>query len=259
MDNKKILGMTTAGRILGEVLEELIAYTAPGVTEIEIDDLAERLIRKKGGKPGFKKVPGYHHAICVSTNNVVVHGIPSKRKLSERDIIGIDCGVFYEGYHTDMAETRRVSTTDKGQLTTDSSSDKFLVVGKKALFAGIREARAGNRVGHISQAIQNIVESAGYSVVRSLVGHGVGKSLHEELEIPGYLAAKIEKTPLLVPGMTIAVEVIYNMGKPDVVYERNDDWTISTEDESLSGLFERTILITEKNPRLLTRLKSDKI
>jgi len=114
-------------------------------------------------------------------------------------------------------------------------------------------------VGHISQAIQNIVESAGYSVVRSLVGHGVGKSLHEEPEIPGYLAAKIEKTPLLVPGMTIAVEVIYNMGKPDVVYERNDDWTISTEDESLSGLFERTILITEKNPRLLTRLKSDKI
>lgn len=260
MDNKKNLRMTTAGKILSEVLNELIALTKPGITEIEIDALAQKLILKKGGKPGFQRVPGYRHTICVSTNNVVVHGIPSKRVLKEGDIIGIDCGVFYEGYHTDMAETILVSTIDKKRLTIDKNLEKFLETGKRALFVGIREARPGNKVGHISKAIQETVEEAGYSVVRSLVGHGVGKSLHEEPEVPGYLAGgKIQNTPPLKPGMTIAVEVIYNMGKPEVVYDRNDDWTISTEDGSLSGLFERTILITETGPKLLTKLSGDRV
>ena len=160
MDVKKIESMESGGRILGEVLSELIEFVAPGVSEIELDSLAEKLILKKGGKPGFKKVPGYKHTICVSTNDVVVHGIPTDRKLAAGDIIGIDCGVFFEGFHTDMAETIIVQNSEFRIQNSNKSIDRFLETGKKALFAGIHEATAGNRVGHISQAIQNIVESA---------------------------------------------------------------------------------------------------
>ena len=261
MDAKRIENMKIGGRILGEVLSELIKFVAPGVSEIELDSLAEKLILKKGGKVGFKKVPGYKHTICVSTNDVVVHGIPTDRKLATGDIIGIDCGVFFEGFHTDMAETLCVSTVDNQQLTIDQKKvERFLEAGKKALFAGIKEARVGNRVGHISRAIQAIIEGAGYSVVRNLVGHGVGKALHEDPEIPGYLSQKIDLTPALFNGQTLAIEAIYNMGNHEVVYDRNDDWTIRTRDGSLSGLFERTILITEEGlPEILSRLSDDPI
>jgi len=260
MDAKKIETMKAAGAILGEVLESLLRYVKPGVSEIEIDQLAEKLIRARGAEPGFKKVPSYKHTICISTNDVVVHGVPTKKVLKEGDIVGIDCGVFLDGYHTDMAETLRVSTIDNRQLTIDQKKiDKFLETGKRALFAGIKEARVGNRVGHISRAIQTVIESAGYSVVRSLVGHGVGRELHEAPEIPGYLSTSIGQTPILKSGMTIAIEAIYNMGKHNVVYTRGDDWTIATEDGSLSGLYERTVLITENGPELLTKLSTDKI
>lgn len=261
MDVKKNECMKIGGRILGEVLEELINFATPGVSEIELDKFAEKLIIKKGGKPGFKQVPGYNHAICVSTNDVVVHGIPTNRKLILGDIIGIDCGVFFEGYHTDMAETLRVSTVDNQQLTVNKNDEieKFLKTGREALFAGIKQAKVGNRVGHISQAIQSVIEGAGYSVVRSLVGHGVGKSLHEKPEIPGYLFQKIDQTPLLFAGQPLAIEAIYNMGRYDVVYGKDDDWTISTKDQSMSGLFERTVLVIDNGPELLTRLKNDRI
>ncbi|MBI4091737.1 MAG: type I methionyl aminopeptidase [Candidatus Levybacteria bacterium] len=260
MDSKKIETMKAAGAILGEVLELLLKYAKPGVSEIEVDSLAEKLIRERGAEPGFKKVPSYKHTICVSTNDVVVHGVPTKKVLKEGDIVGIDCGVFLNGYYTDMAETIRV-TTDSSQLTTDSNDkvEKFLVVGKKALFAGIKEARVGNRVGHISREIQSIIEGAGYSVVRNLVGHGVGKSLHEAPEIPGYLSRKIDQTPELSAGQTLAIEAIYNMGGHEVVYDRGDNWTIATRDRSISGLFERTILVTENGPELLTQLSTDKL
>lgn len=259
MDTSKIDNMRRAGKILGEVLEKVSNSIAVGVSELDLDRLAEELILKKGGLPGFKKVKGYHHTICVSTNDVVVHGIPTQRVFREGDIVGVDCGVYFDGYHTDMAETLRVSTINNSQLTIDKNVDKFLNTGKMAMFAGIKQARVGNRVGHISQAIQKIVEGNGYSVVRSLVGHGVGKSLHEAPEIPGYLNKTIDKTPLLKAGMTIAVEVIYNMGRSEVAYTEGDDWTIVSEDRSLSGLFERTILITENGPELLTRLSTDKL
>lgn len=250
--------MTHAGKILGETLTELVSWVKPGVTELEIDQKAEELIVKKGGEPGFKRVEDYHHTICISVNDVVVHGIPKRRKIHEGDVVGIDCGVYYNGYHTDMAETIVISDS---KLRTKQlvSIDRFLATGKKALIAGILAARGGNRVGDISSAIQSIVEANSYSVVRSLVGHGVGRELHEEPEIPGYLEGKIENTPLLVPGMTIAVEVIYNMGKPNVIYEGSDDWTISSEDGSLSGLFERTIQITDGAPIVLTPLGGESI
>jgi methionyl aminopeptidase len=176
----------------------------------------------------------------------VVHGIPKERVLEAGDIIGIDCGVYLEGYHTDMAETVVVGPAN------DENIKKFLRVGKQAMYNGILQAKRGHRVGHISRAMQETIEGSGYSVVRSLVGHGVGKELHEDPEVPGYLEREIRKTPQLVEGMTIAVEAIYNMGKVGVKYDGSDDWTIVSEDGSLAGLFERTIVISEDGPELIT-------
>lgn len=252
MDSSKIEIMRQAGKILGEVLETVMNSIVPGVTEIELDRLAEKLIIEKGGEPGFKKVPGYKHTICVSTNNVVVHGIPTNRVLKEGDVVGVDCGVFLKGYHTDMAETIRVGNTKNDAI------DSFLAIGKHALFRAIGKAKTGNLVGHISREMQK-VEEKGYSIVRSLVGHGVGKQLHEEPEIPGYLNKSIDKTPILKNGQTIAIEIIYNMGKRDVVYTEDDDWTIVTKDRSISGLFERTVLVTDKGPQLITAFSTDKL
>lgn len=247
--------MKTGGHMLAEVLSAVMDAIKPGVTELELDQLAERLIREKGGEPGFKKVKGYHHTICMSTNDVVVHGIPGGYAFQEGDVVGVDCGVYYKGFHTDAAETIRVSaprTRNQESRTAKDDIDRFLEVGKIALNEGIAQAIVGNRVGHISQVIQAIVEKEnGYSIVRSLIGHGVGRELHEEPEVPGYLVGKIEKTPLLQAGMTIAVEVIYNLGKKDVSLD-SDGWTIRTSDGSVAGLFERTIVITENGPIILT-------
>jgi methionyl aminopeptidase len=248
--------MRKGGRILGEVLSEVVKAVKPGVTELELDGLAERLIREKGGEPGFMKVPGYKHTICACTNDVVVHGIPREYALKENDVICIDCGVYYGGFHTDMAETVRV-TNNKQQATSNNEEvDKFLMVGKRALNEAIAQAVVGNRIGHISRTIEQIVEKEhGYGVLRSLIGHGVGRQLHEDPEVPGILQGPLEKTPLLKEGMTIAIEVIYNMGSPDAVYAGTDDWTIVSEDGSLSSVFERSVLITANGPEILTPMQ----
>ena len=249
---EEILLMREGGKILASVLLELLKNIKPGVSELEIDRFAETLILKKGAKPGFKEIKGYNNSICVSTNNVVVHGVPTNYKFKAGDVVGIDCGVFYKGFHTDAAHTVRVQNSKLKTQNSKDGIDKFLTTGEKALDEAIKTAKAGNRVGHISRTIQNVVEKEGYSIVRSLVGHGVGRTLHEEPEVPGFLDRKIIKTPILKKGMTIAIEVIYNMGKPDVVYKNGDGWTISTEDKSISGLFERTILIAKEGPVILT-------
>jgi methionyl aminopeptidase len=239
--------MQVGGKMLADTMWEVCAAVKPGMTEIEVDAMADRLIKEKGGEAGFKKVEGYFHATCISTNEVVVHGIPSAYVLKDGDIIGIDCGVFYKGFHTDMSETVRVGTPKQDVI------DKFLKVGKQALESGIKQAKLGNHVGDISKAIQDIVEvQNGYSVVRSLVGHGVGEELHEDPEVPGYLQGKIEKSPVLKEGMVIAIEVIYNMGGPDLAFANNDGWTLQTKDGSLAGLFERTLAITKDGPLILT-------
>ena len=240
---KKIEVMREAGKILGEVLFEVMNAIKPGVTEIELDKLAERLILEKGAEPGFKKVDGYEHSICVSTNDVVVHGIPKDRELKNGDIIGVDCGVYLNGYHTDMAETKIVGETSNPEVV------RFVEAGKKAMFAGIRQAKVGRRVGHISQAMQEVMEGSGYSVVKSLVGHGVGKELHEEPEIPGY--GEIGTGPALKSDMTLAIEVIYTKGKYDLVLEK-DNWTYSTADKSWGGLFEMTVIVGKQKAEVLT-------
>jgi len=242
--------MQHGGHILAVVLNEVMDAAVPGITELELDALAEKRIRELGGEPGFMKVAGYHHTTCFSTNDVVVHGIPSAYKIQEGDVVGIDCGVFYKGFHTDMSESKIVRSS---KFKVKNEVNKFLEIGKQALNEAIKVAVIGNRIGHISQTIQQIVEKeAGYSVVRSLIGHGVGRELHEAPEVPGYLIGNINRTPELKEGMTIAVEVIYNMGKPDVVLDR-DHWTIRTMDGKLSGLYERTIAITKDGPLMITQ------
>lgn len=256
--------MRQGGRILAQVLDEVLKNVKVGVSELELDKLAEKLILEKGATPGFKKVEGYKHTICISTNDVVVHGIPTVYKLKEGDVVGIDCGVYYKGFHTDSAHTVRVQSSPlrsaeqnfEGQAKLKTQKydkiDSFLKTGEKAMWEGIKAARFGNRVGDISRAIQEIVEGEGYAVVRSLIGHGVGRQLHEEPEVPGFLYEPILKTPLLKIGMTIAIEVIYNMGKSDVEYCNGDGWTIKSKDNSLSGLFERTIAIAKEGTIILT-------
>lgn len=238
--------MQHGGHILATVLGEVMDAIKPGVTELDLDRLAERRIREMGGEPGFMKVDGYKHTTCMSTNDVVVHGIPTDYALKEGDVVGVDCGVFYKGFHTDMSDSRIV----EGKA--DKEVSKFLAIGKTALDEAIAQAVIGNHIGHISKTIQDIVEKQnGYSIVRSLIGHGVGRELHEEPEVPGYLHGKLEKTPKLREGMTIAVEVIYNMGTPEVMLDR-DHWTIRTADGKIAGLYERTIAITKDGPLMLT-------
>lgn len=249
---EEIEKMVEGGKILSEVLREVLKHTKPGLSGLELDRLAEKLILEKGGEPGFKKVRDYKHALCVCVNDVVVHGIPTDYKLKEGDVVTIDCGVYCKGFHTDSAQTVRVQSAKLKAQNLDRI-DKFIQTGERALEEGIKVAKAGNRVGNISKAIQDIVEKQGYSIVRSLVGHGVGKQLHEAPEVPGFLTGSIDKTPVLTEGLTLAIEVIYNMGKPDVVYANNDGWTIKTRDGSLSSVFEKTIAITKTGAIILTK------
>ncbi|PIP74396.1 MAG: type I methionyl aminopeptidase [Candidatus Levybacteria bacterium CG_4_9_14_3_um_filter_35_16] len=250
---EEIEKMRIGGKILADVVFEVLNRAKPGITELALEKFAEELIIKKGGFPGFKKVKGYKFATCISTNDVIVHGIPGNYSLKEEDVFGLDCGVYYEGFFTDMSETIRVRNS-KFEIRNSKLDeiDEFLETGGFALNEAIKKAKIGNRVGHISKTIQDIVEDKGYSVVRDLIGHGVGRKLHEEPGIPGYLVGKIGNTSLLKEGMTIAIEVIYNMGKSGIRYS-DDQWTIRTQDKSLSGLFERTVAITKKGPVILTR------
>ncbi len=249
----EIKKMEEGGEILGDVLSQVLKKVEEGVSELELDQFAQEQILKKGAYPAFKKVEGYRHSLCIATNEVVVHGVPTDCRFKNGDVVGIDCGVYYKGFYTDMSETVSVSTNNKQQTTNNKDGiDRFLETGKSALDEAIGQAVAGKRVGNISQTIQNIIEGQGYSVVKSLIGHGVGRALHEEPEVPGYLAGNIKDTPLLEKGMTIAIEVIYNMGKDEVVYKNKDGWTISTKDRSISGLFERTVAIMANGPKILT-------
>lgn len=232
--------MGEGGRRLKRVFDEVLPQIRAGVSKKEIDQKVEELILKFGGQPSFKMVPGYHWASCITVNEEVVHGIPNEYLFKEGDMVSLDAGMYYKGFHTDRAETIKIQDT------------KFLEVGKLALKLAIGAARPGNRVGHISLVIQKTVEKAGFNVVRSLTGHGVGKKLHEEPQIPCFLKNKLEKTLLLKEGMTLAIEVIYCTGSPNLALSP-DHWTLVTKDGKIAGLFEETVAVTGNGPLVLTQ------
>lgn len=237
--------MREAGRILAMVHEELGKAIKPGISTLDIDRLGERIIRSYGCIPSFKNYNGYPASICVSVNDEVVHGIPNKHRiLHEGDIVSLDAGVIYHGYHSDAARTHAVGNVS-------AEAQKLMDVTKQSFFEGIKYAKAGNHLNDISSAIQAYAESFGYGVVRDLVGHGIGEHLHEEPEVPNF--SQRRKGIKLMPGMTLAIEPMINAGRPDVAW-LDDDWTVVTDDGSLSSHYENTILITEDGPEILSML-----
>ena len=235
--------MREAGRILAKVHEELGKAIQPGMSTLDIDRLGEKLIRGFGCVPSFKNYNGYPASICVSVNNEVVHGIPNKHHIiQEGDIVSLDAGVIYKGYHSDAARTHAV-----GQISPEAQ--KLIDVTRQSFFEGIKFAKAGNHLNDLSSAIQAYAESFGYGVVRDLVGHGIGSHLHEDPEVPNF--SRNRKGIKLVPGMTLAVEPMINIGTPNVEW-LDDDWTVVTKDGSLSAHYETTILITDGEPEILS-------
>lgn len=242
---REIQLMREAGKILAEVHNQLEEIIAPGITTLDIDRKGEELIRKAGCIPSFKGYEGYPASICVSVNDEVVHGIPNKKhRLFEGDIVSLDAGVIYNGYQSDAARSYGV-----GKI--DAEAQRLLDVTKESFFRGIEYARAGNHLYEISSAIQKYVEDNGFSVVRDLVGHGIGKDLHEEPQIPNF--KPIGKGIKLRPGMTLAIEPMVNAGKYEV-WILEDDWTVVTRDGTNSAHYENTVLITEGDPEILSLL-----
>lgn len=235
--------MRKAGEILAKTHDELANALHPGMSTLDVDQLGEKIIRSFGCIPSFKNYNGYPASICVSVNDEVVHGIPSRQRiLKEGDIVSLDAGVIYKGYHSDAARTYGIGTISP-------EAQKLIDVTKQSFFEGIKFAKAGNHLNDISSAIGQYAESFGYGVVRDLVGHGIGTHLHEDPEIPNFVMKR--KGILLQPGMTLAVEPMINAGRPDVVW-MDDDWTVVTDDGSLSAHYENTILITDGEPEILS-------
>ena len=234
--------MSRAGTVVAQTLALVEEHLQPGITTGELDALAEEFIRSHGGVPTFKGYKGYPAATCLSPNSMVVHGIPGKVKLENGDILSVDVGVTLDGFVADSAWTYPV-----GAISPDAQ--RLLDVCKAALEAGIAEARPGNSVGDISRAVQTVTEDAGFSVIRSLVGHGVGRSMHEDPQVPNFVSSY--KGPELKEGMTIAIEPMITAGGPDV-FIHDDDWSISTADGSLAAHFEHTVAVTAAGPRILT-------
>lgn len=240
--------MSRASRIVAQVLEALRHQIKPGVTTGDLDGFAEKFILDRGGRPAFKgyqvRDQVYRHALCVSVNEAVVHGIPSGRVLKEGDIVGLDVGVVVDGYYGDAAITVPV-----GVIT--EQARRLLQVTEEALHKGIAQAVVGNRISDISHAVQAHAEAASFSVVTEFVGHGIGRKLHEEPQVPNY--GEPGKGPRLKPGMTLAIEPMVNLGRPETAHLA-DGWTAVTRDGSLSAHFEHTIVVTEAGPRILTKL-----
>jgi methionyl aminopeptidase len=243
---QEIEQMAAAGRVVVETLALLGEHVRPGVTTGELDRIADEFIRSQGGAPTFKGYRGYPAAICTSPNEMVVHGIPGRRALSGGDILSVDVGVTLGGFVADSAYTFAV-----GEISAEA--ERLIEVCEAALAAGIEQCRAGNRLSDISHAIQTVTEDGGFSVVRSLVGHGIGRTMHEDPQIPNYGAPG--RGPQLAPGMTLAIEPMINAGGPGI-YVHEDEWSISTDDGSLSAHFEHTVAVTDDDPRVLTASKA---
>jgi methionyl aminopeptidase len=252
-NQQEIAVMREGGGKLWNILQILLREAQVGVSLLSLEEIAQEGIRKADASPSFSTVKGYKWATCLCVNDEVVHGIPSMRMLEDGDFLTIDIGMIYKGFHTDCAWTKIIRTQNSKVKTQNyEEKERFLTVGEDALKKAIGVAKAGNRVGHISQIIEQTITDAGFSVVRSLTGHGVGKTLHEEPMIPEYLDKPLEKTPLLTSGMTLAIEIIYAMGKGVIAYSKDDGWTLATKDRSLTAVFEKTLAIGEEETFVLT-------
>ena len=244
--SREIELMKVAGKYLEEVHERLAEHIKPGITTWELDKIGEEMIRSLGCTPNFLNYNGFPASFCISLNDEVVHGIPSHSKvIQEGDLVKIDAGLIYTGYHSDAARTYAV-----GEVSPEAR--QLMDVTKQSFFEGIKQAKAGNHLYDISAAIGDYAESFGYGVVRDLVGHGIGTHLHEDPQIPNFRQHR--RGLRLMPGMTLAIEPMINIGRADVEF-MDDDWTVVTQDGTLSAHYENTILITDGEPELLTLSK----
>lgn len=240
---EEIAKMREAGRVVAGVLDMLEKHVKPGTRTDTLNELADAYIRERGGTPSFLGYRGFPASICTSVNDVVVHGIPGRERLREGDIVGVDVGVILDGYHADAARTYAV-----GEIS--EVARRLMRVTGDALEAGIRACRRGNRLGDVSNSIQRTVEAGGFSVVVQFVGHGIGKEMHEEPQIPNFGPAG--RGPVLGAGMTFALEPMVNEGSYEVEVDEEDGWTVRTVDGTLSAHFEHTVAVTEEGPVILT-------
>ncbi|AOR22424.1 type I methionyl aminopeptidase [Clostridium taeniosporum] len=244
-NNDEIALMRKAGRIVAETLLLLEEKIKPGITTAELDKVAEEFITKHGAKPSFKGLYGFPSSLCISVNEQVVHGIPGNYKIKDGDIVSIDCGAFINGFHGDAARTFPI-----GEVTNDAK--RLIDVTKESFFRGIKYAKEGNRLGNISHEIQNYIEAAGFSVVRDFVGHGIGRKLHEDPDVPNF--GREGKGTKLLNGMVLAIEPMVNMGNWKVKTLSNG-WTVVTADSTLSAHYENTVAILPDGPEILTLIK----
>jgi methionyl aminopeptidase len=240
--------MARAGRLLAEVLDDLRRACKPGVRTIELDRLAERKIREGGARPGFLGYHGFPNSICVSLNDEAVHGIPGSRRIQAGDIVSLDLGLVLDGFWADVG-----CTVPVGKVSAEA--ERLIKVTEEALAVGIRQAQPGGRLGDISAAVQRHAEEAGFSVIKQFVGHGIGRQMHEDPQVPNFGVPGTG--PELRPGMTLAIEPMVNAGSEDV-YIKPDGWTVCTVDGSLSAYFEHTVAVTKDGPKVLTSLNGSK-
>jgi methionyl aminopeptidase len=240
--------IAAAGRVLADCIDALSQAVRPGVSTAELDELAESFIRGRGGVPTFLGYRGFPRSICASPNDMVVHGIPGKHRVAEGDLLSLDVGVTLDGYVADSAVSLPVGTVG-------AEERRLMDVTRESLEAGLAECRTGRRLGDISHAVQEVVEAAGFSVVRSLVGHGVGRTMHEDPQIPNY--GDPGRGPRLEEGMVFAIEPMVNAGDHEV-YVADDGWSIYTSDGSLSAHFEHTVAVTKDGPKVLTRRRAER-
>jgi len=240
--------MKEGGQFLSEIKAKLIDGVNEGVSAEEIDSLADSLIEKTGGEPSFKMVDKYSWATCVNVNEGVVHGIPKKSTVFKKgDVVSVDVGLFYKGFHTDTSFTVAIDPDEKTQ--------DFLKLGKKALKSGISKALVGNRIYDISKAIEDTLKEGGATAIRALVGHGIGEKLHEDPQIPCFTSGRREDTPEIPKGAVFAIEVMYTMGDSGLGLDE-DGWTISTQDDKIASLFEETVAVIGNGPLVLTGIRT---
>jgi len=239
---EEIKVMAEGGKKIGDIKGQLRQAIVAGANALQIETLAVELIGKTGGEPSFMKVPGYHWATCINVNDGLVHGIPTKDVVFKKgDKVSVDIGLYYKGFHSDTSFSMGIDPSPELAA--------FLSVGEKTIWKAISAAKMGNRISDISRAIQTNIESGGYQVIRALVGHGVGRELHEEPSIPGFVTGGREIE--IREGMTLAIEVMYTHGSPELVMEK-DGWTISMRDAKIAALYEETVAVTRHGPFVLT-------